>query len=81
VSERAKDMNCPHCGKRIKILGHQELAALIGWDRRTLSTYKYRNQLPKPDFELACGPIWYEDNKEIQEFIRKHKRVQNSNPF
>lgn len=67
-------MECPHCRKKIKLLGHLEIAEKLGWDPRMLSTYKKRGKLPKPDFDLACGPVWFENNKELVIFIDKHMK-------
>lgn len=69
-------MNCPCCGEKIevKLLGQRELADQLGWDPRRLGLYKQRGELPEPDFEPACGPVWFENNKELQEFLTKYKK-------
>lgn len=70
-------MYCPCCGKKIEVrlFGQRELADKLGWDPRRVSLYKLSGNLPKQDFELACGPVWLENNKELQDFIKKYNKA------
>lgn len=55
------------------LAGVQELAALSGLDKRTVSAYVARKQMPKPDAHLASGPVWDTTRKDVQEWIRQRK--------
>lgn len=46
--------------------GLQEFAACLGWSKTRLGNRRDRGQLPKPAFELACGPVWTHD--QVQAF-------------
>lgn len=64
---------CPLCNGEVKLVGRKELAEMIGWDPRFISTYRKRGHIP-PDFELSSGPVWFLNNPQVQEFIKKHKK-------
>lgn len=71
-------MECPKCNCELKLVGCKELADMIGWDPRRLSTYQRRGKLPDPDYCIAAGPVWLESNPKLQEFINKYKKSVNN---
>jgi hypothetical protein len=40
------------------LVGVQEAAEIMGWDKRKLSTYMARGTFPEPIQRLASGSIW-----------------------
>jgi hypothetical protein len=42
----------------VKLYGLTEIAQALGMDRRVLAVWRQRGKLPKPDAELAAGPVW-----------------------
>ena len=43
------------------VYGVAEIAQASGERREAVAQWKFRNLLPRPDQELASGPIWFED--------------------
>ncbi len=41
-----------------ELVGHKEVAEILGWDSRKVATYRKRGRLPEPLVELASGPVW-----------------------
>ena len=52
----------------MELVGAQEAAALLGWDRRRLSVYLQRGKLPPPVARLRSGPVW--ERRVIEAFAR-----------
>jgi hypothetical protein len=50
------------------LLGLQETADAIGWDKRKLAVYVKRGNFPEPALYLAAGPVW--TRWQVEEFIR-----------
>jgi hypothetical protein len=50
------------------LLGLQEVADAIGWDKRKLAVYVKRGNFPEPALYLAAGPVW--TRWQVEEFIR-----------
>ena len=50
-------------GREMKpmVYGVAEIAQASGERREAVAQWKFRNLLPRPDQELASGPIWFED--------------------
>lgn len=42
----------------VDLVGVQEAALLLGWDKRKVSTYMIRGSFPEPIQRLASGSIW-----------------------
>ncbi|HET7579778.1 MAG TPA: hypothetical protein VFK33_10890 [Bacillales bacterium] len=51
------------------LIGQKEFAEILGWDRRRISTYYHRGQLPEPVKKLASGPIW--TRQQAEEFKKQ----------
>lgn len=49
-----------------RLAGVAEVAEILGWDKRKVSTYLKRGILPQPLQKLASGPIW--TYKQIEDF-------------
>jgi SAM-dependent methyltransferase len=45
-----------------RLVGVAEAAAILGWDKRRVSTYVRRGSFPPPVAELASGRVWEEDD-------------------
>ena len=56
---------------RPALLGVAEAAALLGWDKRRVSTYVARGSFPEPLAELAGGRVWARD--DIQAFADRRR--------
>jgi hypothetical protein len=46
------------------LVGVTEAAAILGWDRRKVSTYIKRGVFPEPLQRLAGGPVWQQETIE-----------------
>jgi hypothetical protein len=60
-----------------RLVGVAEAAALLGWDKRRVSTYVKRGSFPPPVEELAGGRVWALDDVLAfsEEFrARQHRR-------
>jgi hypothetical protein len=44
------------------LVGVAEAAAILGWDKRRVSTYVARGSFPEPLAELAGGRVWALDD-------------------
>jgi predicted DNA-binding transcriptional regulator AlpA len=53
--------------KKIEILGMHEVAAMLGWSRQHVQTYRKRGRFPEPYAEVAAGPLWLKET--IAEYI------------
>jgi hypothetical protein len=53
------------------LLGVAEAAALLGWDKRRVSTYVARGSFPEPLAVLAGGRVWALD--DIKAFARARR--------
>lgn len=40
------------------LAGLQEVALILGWDKRKVATYMSRGRFPEPIQRLASGSIW-----------------------
>jgi predicted DNA-binding transcriptional regulator AlpA len=40
------------------LVGVQEAAEILGWDKRKIATYMSRGKFPEPIQRLASGSIW-----------------------
>jgi len=47
-----------------ELVGVSEAAALLGWDRRRVSTYVGRGAFPTPVATLASGRVWRREDVE-----------------
>ncbi len=45
-----------------RLVGVTEAAAILGWDKRRVSTYVKRGSFPEPVEELAGGRVWALDD-------------------
>jgi hypothetical protein len=54
------------------LLGVAEAAALLGWDKRRVSTYVARGSFPEPLAVLAGGRVWALD--DLRAFARARRR-------
>lgn len=48
----------------LRLLGTTELAELAGVTSNTVASWRHRGRLPAPVAELACGPIWLQEEIE-----------------
>lgn len=42
----------------LRLMGLDEIVALVGKSKATVSSWHYRGQLPEPAAKLRCGPVW-----------------------
>lgn len=70
-------------GKAVPPLaGVHEVASILGWDKRKVSTYKKRGHLPEPIQVLGSGPIWTVNQIEKYKndlLIKKESQKKQSN--
>lgn len=50
------------------LVGVQEAAEILGWDKRKVATYMSRGSFPTPIQRLASGSIW--TRKQILDYKR-----------
>lgn len=48
----------------LRLVGATEVAALAGVSTNVVATWRRRGVLPAPAAELACGPIWQQNDIE-----------------
>lgn len=62
-------------GKKVGAYGVAELSEAIEVDRYKVGVWRQRrtHDMPEPDFELRCGPIWLAAT--IEPWIRKVRRL------
>lgn len=65
------DTHCPHCQKKIVLVGMSEISVITGRDPRFIQTYRDRGLIPEPAINLARGSIW--ELSQVKEFIDKYK--------
>jgi predicted DNA-binding transcriptional regulator AlpA len=53
------------------IVGLHEAAAMLGWDKRKLSTYIKRGKFPAPVVRLKATPIW--ERWQIEEYKERRE--------
>jgi hypothetical protein len=57
------------------LVGVAEAAAILGWDKRRVSTYVRRGSFPEPVASLASGRVWRrEDVERYAESWRSRRR-------
>lgn len=62
-----------------RLVGVTEAAAILGWDKRRVSTYVKRGSFPPPLESLAGGRIWArEDIQRFAQRFRRRRRVKGA---
>jgi hypothetical protein len=60
--------------QRDELVGVKEVAELLEWDPRRVTTYRSRGSFPPPVAELAMGPVWL--RSQIEAYKREKEAVQ-----